>query len=168
MQYLTPRPVLFTAGRRRRRHVRRLALALGVITAINGGINIAARAQLDEPTALQRLTGPAGLVPEAEPRRTQTFGVAGFPALGFELRRDGRRASIRFTCGGNGTGCDAASAGWQPLWADHAAGGDLVFRDDNGVSVLRVTPLGGMTLFGGAGFVPTAVPAGGVAALSQG
>lgn len=77
----------------------------------------------------------------------------------FYFGQNGKSAQIRFACDEAVGPCGQA----YPLTGQRGTGGDLLFSTADGTAVMRLTPAGGATLFGGAPFVPSQVPRGGVA-----
>lgn len=155
---------LFTQCRRRAR-VRALVTWLAAFTAMNMCI-IAAKAEpgVDpslfvmvggQQDALDRLVSPPGLVGDQMAKDGRgTYKVVG-GAERFVFERKGRQATIQFLCAKGAKGC---TGGAHPLIADQAGRGDVVFKSEEGVAVLRITATGGATLLGGASFVPGSVP----------
>lgn len=158
-QYLNHRSYLFHKPCTRVR-VARMLVVLGVLTIINV-LNMAAKAQDD---AFSRLGARSSFAEETlADDGSGRFTIAGGGPR-FEFVRTGRRATIRFLCS-PGPSCPPAARKAQPLIGEPTGRGDIVFKSQGGIAVLRVTATGGATLYGGASFVPVGVPRSGRAVV---
>ncbi len=183
MEYIQPCSNLFDRRRRRRR----VRVLIGLIIFFSGvtlGLLFTASAQPQPSTAAQspaelgaqktgqadndafaRLVMSPGLLEDrmgaAGP---QLYDISG-TNIRIRLERDGRRAMIEILCEGDAQGCENSVGKRYRLIADQAGRGDLVFKSEAGVPVLRITAIGGATLFGGAPFVPSSIPSTGRAVV---
>ena len=116
--------------------------------------------RLGEPTddAFLRLVTPPGLLGD----RLGAAGPQDYEIAGTDIRiwleRDGTQATIEVICERDVRGCEDAAGARHILMADQAGRGDLVFKSEEGIPVLRITAIGGATLFGGAPFIPASIP----------
>lgn len=160
MQELKSRPWVFKR-RRQQRNIRRLLVALSALTVFNIGYGMARAEQDNGKAAFNRLTEPSELLSSPVGQNGEAVYSVEGSAVRFVFVRDGKDAKIRFLCSGGVTPCGTS----YTLTGERAMGGDLLFRSGEGVPVLQLTAAGGGTVFGGADFVPAALPRTGAAIL---
>lgn len=155
MEVIKSRPWVFRY--RQRRAIRRLVVALSLLTVFNVFYGASAHAQ--SQSAFDRLVEPSNFMGATvgEDGRA-TYDVTG-TKVRFDFTRQNREGTIRFHCR---KGVDPCGQEVR-LKAEAASGGAMIFKSRSGERVLRITSAGGGTLFGGAPFVPQRIPRSGLA-----